>query len=97
MKLDLCTFRDTIFQTAEEEPVSTQGVNTYLLEAVIRPTLRGNVPRYGELDYDSFDDIDLRVACDYCERRDKVSYRLETLTKTVSKAAPTACCTRSYC
>ncbi len=97
MNLDLKLLSKRFSQAAAGEPVSTEEVNPYLLEYLIRPLLRGARVCYGDIDYDEFEDIDLRVASGYCDDLCAVSYKMEQFVGDIANVAPAAHRARAFC
>lgn len=97
MNLDLKLLTKRFLQAEEEESVSAEEVNPYLLEYVIRPLLRGETVRYGEIDYGEFEDFDLRAASHYCDGIYSVAHRLEQFAGDVANTAPAPLRQRVFC
>lgn len=86
------------FQRAEaSETTPTQGVNSYLLEKVLWPTLQGNPPRLNQIDYDQFTEDDLYEMADYCEHREATSRKLSQFVGAVAAISPIPCRSRQFC
>lgn len=97
MNLDLCVLCQSLQDAKEEEIVSTEGVNPYLLNEVLEPLLCGKKLCYGDIDYTQFEADDLRTLADHYDRRCRASHRLETLVGVIAKAEPAACRSRAFC
>lgn len=97
MNLDLKLLSRRFSQAEAGEPVSTEEVSPYLLEHLIRPLLSGEKVRYGDIDYDKFEDIDLRVASGYCDDLWQVANKLEQCVGDIAKTEPTARRVRAFC
>lgn len=97
MKLDLELLSMLFFQAQEGPPVSTEGVNPYLLENVLKPFLRRETLRYGDLDYDAFEDDDLHRFSEYCRELYDAGSKLDQLSATMSKTQPEPCKQRMFC
>lgn len=97
MNLDIKLLTHRFSHAKEGEPVSTAEVSPYLLEHVIRPLMRGEKVRYGDIDYDQFEDVDLRVASGYCEDIYCVARKLEQFVGDISNTESAARRTRVFC
>lgn len=97
MNLDLKLLTRRFSQANAGEPVPTEEVNLYLLEQVIRPLLSGEKVRYGDIDYDAFEDVDLRVASSYCDDIFQVVYKLEQFVGDIANTQPAARRMRTFC
>jgi len=97
MKMDLKLLKTRFFQAAEGPPVSTDGVNPYLLEHILKPHLRGKPVRYGDIDYDAFENDDLYRFSEYCEELNAAGSRLDQFTGTLAAIEPEACKKRTFC
>ncbi len=97
MKLDLKLLSAHFLQARESPAVSNEGVSEYLLEHFLKPYVREEKPVYGDLDYDAFDDDDLRVLWRYCEALEEAGNKLNRLSVALSEAAPEACRRRAFC
>ena len=97
LKLDLNLLQMRFSQAEQTETVSTENVNPYLLEHIIRPLLRGETIRYGDVDYDRFEDEDLRSASGYCDEIGHTEYKLSQLQNDIAGLNPCACKLRTFC
>lgn len=97
MNLDLKQLSKRFSQAEAGEPVSTEEVNPYLLEHLIRPLLRNEPVRYGDIDYDAFEDIDLRIASGYCNDLWQVANKLEQFVGDIASTQPAARRVRVFC
>lgn len=97
MNLDLYVLCQLLQDAKEEEILSTEGVNPYLLNEVLKPLLCGKRLCYGDIDYTQFEADDLRILADHYDRRCSAIHRLETLAGVIAKAAPAACRSRAFC
>lgn len=80
-----------------EETVSTEGVNSYLLEEVLRPALCGNPPKLKDIDYDAFDEEDIGELCFYYEKMWHASKKLRQFLTAVTSIAPVPSRDRHFC
>ena len=80
-----------------EETVSTEGVNSYLLERVLRPTLRGDPPKLRDIDYDAFDEEDIDELSAYYERMWRASEKLQQFLTAVASVVPVPSRDRHFC
>lgn len=97
MKMDLKLLSQHFSQAPEGPSVSAEGVNPYLLEHVLEPYLRGEKVRYGDIDYEAFEDIELRAFSEYCENLYDAAYKLEQFTGTLANTRPEARRLQTFC
>ena len=97
MLVNLDTLRKTLSETPAEETVDSSGVNTYLLNEVLRPILAGKELCYGDIDYSKFDADDVRYISDYCDEYERVSDKLCGFLRGIVKAEASACRNRAFC
>lgn len=97
MKISMKVFMEELKQTEPEEAVSSEGLSPYLQQHIIEPMRQGIPVRYGEIDYEQFDDMDLRRAAGYCAALEMLSYRLEGLAEQVRRADACAVKQRVFC
>ncbi len=88
MKLHLKDLCREFGRAKEEETVSKEGVNPYLLEKVLRPALQGEAPMLGDIDYEQFDLEDIGALCDYYECMWKTAEKLGQFVSAVASLAP---------
>lgn len=96
-KISLSTMQKLLSDLPQEVLLSAEHVNSYLLEHVICALQSGKEVRYGDLDYDQFDDQDLRLACQYCEDLDSVESRLSHLSDQIRDTEACAIKQRAFC
>ncbi len=96
-KINLSAMSALLNGLPEEELVPTNGVNPYLLEHVIRALLQGKKVRYGDLDYDQFEDQDLRLACRYCDELESKERELLRLADQIQCTNACAVKLRAFC
>lgn len=97
MKLHLKDLCRAFRQAEEAETTSAEGVNPYLLEKVLRPTLQGKAPMLKDIDYDQFEDSDISELADYCERLENTSRKLEQFVGAVANIRAVPCRSRRFC
>lgn len=97
MQVSLQLLQDKLASAPEEETVDSSAVNPYLLNDVLRPLLRGESLRYGDVDYSRFEADDIRALSYYCDCVERMKYRLQGLIGTISSVAPCACTARAFC
>lgn len=97
MKLDLKLLSIRFFQAPEGPPVSTEGVNPYLLEHVVWPLIREEKVCYGDLDYSAFEDDDLQRLSNYCDELYRAGAKLDQLSAALFNIEPEACKQRIFC
>lgn len=96
-KINLSTMQKLLSGLSQEVLVSAGNVNPYLLEHVICALQKGKKVRYGDLDYDQFEDQDLRLACQYCEDLESVERHLSNLSERIKGAEACAVKQRVFC
>ena len=97
MLIDLKTLCESIKQKESEDCVPMRDVNPYLYNEVLKPLLEGKALTYGEIDFSMFDTNDLRIISDYCDKRERLSYKLEEFVGKIDSAKAYACTKRAYC
>ncbi len=97
MKLHMKELSRAFLRTEASETTPTEGVNSYLLEEVLRPTLRGNPPRLRSIDYDQFTEDDLYALADYYEQLERTCIKLSQFVGAVSAIGATPCRIRQFC
>lgn len=97
MKLNLKDLYRAFEQAEEGVTTPIDGVNTYLLEKVLRPTLQGKAPRLQEIDYSKFEDDDISDLADYCERLGRSVVKLEQFTGAVAAIEAIPSHSRQFC
>lgn len=97
MKLDMDLLSIRFFQMRESPPVSTEGVNPYLLEHVVWPCIREEKVCYGDIDYSAFEDDDLQRLSNYCDDLYRAGAKLGQLAAALAKINPEACKRRMFC
>ena len=97
MKLNLKELSHAFRKLKEEETVSSNGVNSYLLEKVLLPTLQGNAPMLKDIDYSQFEDDDISDLANYCESLMAESNRLMQFVGAVASIEAVPCCSRQFC
>jgi hypothetical protein len=88
---------ERISQAEESPPVPTEGVNPYLIESVLKPLLKDEPLRYGDIDYDAFDDEDLRDLAEYCEALYRTASHLNGFEREIVRTRPEARRIRVFC
>ena len=98
MRLDLKLRPTRFFQNPEEPPVPQEGVNSYLLEKVLLPTLHHHADIHlCDIDFEAFDVEDVSMLEEYYGKLWNAGQRLKQFTQTVSQTRPTASGVRSFC
>lgn len=97
MKLDRKCLCQEFHRAERSDVISHEGVNTYLLEKVLRPTLMGKPPRLDAIDYDAFETEDIDALADHYRKLEAAAQRLEQFVSAVASTAPIPCKTRRFC
>ncbi len=95
--IDLSVLQKNLHEQSQEETVPFDYVNRYLLDKVIFPVRNGECVRYGDIDFDQFDDLDLRYASGYCRELHGMSYRLDGFIRTIRQTEACAIKHRAFC
>ena len=96
-QVDLKALNQALLSLPAEEIVSTKFVSPYLLEHVIVPLQQNQPVCYGDLDYDQFDDLELRDASGYCDELSRAAYRLEKLAGNIEHVQACPILKRTFC
>ncbi len=97
MKLDLKLLSMRFSQMKNEPPVSTGGVNPYLLEKILLPCMNGGTVYLRDIDYHAFDMEDIDLLEKYYNDLSRAGGRLQQLTDTVRNVLPEARKGRIFC
>ena len=97
MRLDLELLSIRLSQKEAELTVSTDGVNTYLLENVLQPCMEGNPVFLGDIAFDAFAPDDIQKLGAYHDNLIYASEKLVQFVKTVDCAPPAASRNRMFC
>ena len=97
MKLDLKLLSTRFSQAKDEPPVPTNGVNKYLLEKILLPSMSDKAVYLRDIDFDAFDIEDVDVLERYYNELSKTGGKLRQLTETVRKVPPEARKARVFC
>lgn len=97
MKLDLKLLSIRFSQAKDEPPVSTEGVNPYLLEKILLPSLNGGTIYLRDIDYGAFEAEDIGPLEEYYTQLWNAGGKLGQLTETVRKLPPEARKARMFC
>jgi len=97
MKLDLKLLSMRFSQAKDEPPVPTEGVNPYLLEKILIPSLNGETVCLRDIDYEAFDEEDVEPLEEYYEALSKAAGKLAQFTETVRNIPPAAPKARGFC
>lgn len=97
MKLDLKLLSIRFSQVKDEPPVPTDGVNKYLLEKVLLPSMSDSGVYLRDIDFDAFDMDDVNVLEQYYDDLYKAGGKLKQLIETVRKVPPEARKARVFC
>lgn len=97
MKLHLKDLCREFGRVKSGETVPSEGVNPYLLENVLRPTLQGEAPMLGDIDYEQFDLEDIGALSDYYDNMWKDSEKLGQFVAAVASLAPVPSRERQFC
>lgn len=97
MKLHLKDLSRAFRRAEAAETTPTEGVNFYLLEEVLRPTLQENPPRLKDIDYAQFEEDDLYELAGYYEQLEATSKKLSQFVGAVATLDPVPCRSRQFC
>ncbi|MCI8399287.1 MAG: hypothetical protein HFF90_07790 [Oscillibacter sp.] len=97
MKMDLKVLCKQLAQAKEEEVVSTEMCNPYLMEKVLRPLMRNETVLLKDIDFSQFDSEDIREIADYCESLEMEGQKLMQMVGAVANLEPAACKVRRFC
>lgn len=97
MKLDLTLLSMRFSQTEDEPPVSTDGINPYLLEKILLPCMNGESVLLRNIDYEAFEVEDIDRLENYYDRLCRAGRQLERLAETVWNCPPEALKARLFC
>lgn len=96
-QVNLKTLNQALLRLPAEEIVSTKFVSPYLLEHVIIPLQQNRSVCYGDLDYDQFDDLELRDASGYCDKLEGASCHLKRLEDAIAHTTACPIKQRAFC
>lgn len=97
MKMDLKGLCKQLAKAKEEEVVSTEGGNEYLLKQVLRPMMQSKKLLLKDIDFSKFDAEDLRWLYSYYESLEMQGRKLAQLVGVIGKIEPAACKLRMFC
>lgn len=97
MKLHLKDLCREFGRAKEEDPVSREGINPYLLEKVLWPTLRGDAPKLEDIDYGQFDLADIGALSNYYENIWRAAEKLEQFVSAAASLEPVPSRERQFC
>lgn len=97
MRLDLKLLSIRFSQKKEEPPVPQDGINTYLLENILMPTLDSKDIYLKDVDFTAFDVDDIDKLEDYYNQLYNTGRRLDQFIQTVAQTLPSASSVRSFC
>ncbi len=97
MRLDLKLLSIRFSQKKEEPPVPQDGINTYLLENILMPTLDSKDIYLKDVDFTAFDVDDIDKLEDYYNQLYNTGRRLDQFIQTVAQTLPSASSIRSFC
>lgn len=97
MKLHLKDLCRELGRAKDEEAVPSKGVNPYLLKKVLRPTLQGEAPTLGSIDYTQFDEEDIGALSDYYEKMWRAGEKLGQFVTAAASLEPVPSRERQFC
>lgn len=97
MRLDLKLLSMRFSQKKEEPPVSSEGVDPYLLEKVLRPVMDGRTVFLRDIDFDAFCTEDIEPLEEYHDALIRERLRLEKFTGAVQNTPPVPSAVRMFC
>lgn len=97
MKMNLKLLCKELSQAKEEEAVSAQDCNSYLLDRVLRPLMRDETLLLKNIDFSQFDAEDIHTLNGYYQSLEMQGRRLMGLVGTVAAIEPAARKVRQFC
>lgn len=97
MTLDLKLLSIRLSQIKDEPPVSTDGVNPYLLEQILLPCMNNGTIYLRDIDYEAFDVEDIDFLERYYDDLSKAGGKLRQFTETMGKLPAEAQKARMFC
>lgn len=97
MKMDLKGLCGLLDKAKEEESVSSENCNRYLLETVLRPLMRDETVPVKRVDFGQFDTDDIRTLITYYEALEMQGQKLMELVGAISAIKPAASKARQFC
>ena len=97
MKLDLNLLSIRFSQAKDEQAVSTDGVNKYLLEEILLPCMNDKDVYLRDINFEAFDTEDVNELERYYGELFRAGMKLRQLTETVGKLSAEAQKARMFC
>lgn len=97
MRLDLKRLSMRLSQKKEEPTISQEGVNAYLLEKILTPSLHRTKIYLQDIDFTAFDEDDVDTLENYYGKLYNTAQGLEQFVQTVARTQPAASGVRSFC
>lgn len=97
MKMDLENLCRLLVSADEEESVSSEDCNLYLLEKVLSPLMRDETVLLKDIDFSQFDAEDIHTLDGYYQSLEMQGQKLMGLAGTVAAIEPAACKVRRFC
>ena len=97
MKMDLKGLCSLLAKANEEESVSTEDGNAYLLHQVLRPLMREETVLLKDIDFSQFDYEDIHWLSSYYHSLEMQGRKLMQMVGAVSNMEPVACKARRFC
>ena len=97
MKMDLKVLCKQLAQAKEEDAVSAEDCNAYLLERILRPLMRNETVLLKDVDFGQFDIEDIGQLVEYYESLEVQGGKLSQLAGALANIMPVACKSRRFC
>lgn len=97
MKLDVKGLCKRLAQAKEEETVSSENCNGYLLDKVLRPLMREETVLLKDVDFSQFEEEDIRQIVGYYESLEVQGQKLAQFVGAITNLQPVACKARRFC
>jgi len=97
MKVELRQLAALLSRLEDEPVIPRDGVNSYLLDKVLAPSMNGDALCLGEIDFDAFDLEDVSVLADYYDDLQQQSYVLSQWARAMVEVLPAASSSRAFC
>lgn len=97
MKLDLKLLAAHLSRAEEGPAVPSDGVNDYLLNKILVPSMNGDTLRLRDIDFEAFDVEDVEALANYYDRLHRQSCILAQWAQAVDSVSPAAANFRAFC
>lgn len=97
MKMDMKNLCKLLTQAKEEDAVSAEACNPYLMEKVLRPLMRNETVLLKDVDFSQFEAEDISQITDYYEALEMEGRKLMQIAGAFANLEPIACKVRQFC